>query len=63
VGNLIDQGMELGEADDIVFGMKDSKKSIGAVGILTKGNITRAKYYAEAVKLALIPFINKEYYE
>ncbi len=63
VGNLIDQGMELGEADDIVFGLKDSKKSIGAVGILTHGKITRALYYTEAVKLALIPFINKEYYE
>jgi len=62
VSVLIDQGKELGEADDVVFGLKDSKKSIGAVGILTKGNVTRSSYYTEAVKLALIPFLNKELY-
>jgi len=63
VGKLIDEGKELGEADDIVFGIKDSKKSIGAVGILTKRKTTRAQYYAQAVKLALIPFINNNLYE
>jgi len=62
VGKLLDEGKELGEADDIVFGMVDSKKGVGAVGILTQGKITRAKYYAEAVKLALIPFINEDLY-
>ena len=39
---------------------KTQKKKDGAVGILTKGLITRKSYYEEAVVLALIPFVNKD---
>lgn len=62
ITDLIDKGYELGDADDIVFKQKDSKKKTGAVGILTNDIISRAKYYSEAVILALIPFINDELY-
>lgn len=61
VAELIDEGKELGEVDDLVFGIQDTKFSLGAVGILTRGKITRASYYAHAVALALIPLINKEF--
>jgi len=60
ITELLDKGYELGDADDIVFKMKDSKKKNGAVGILTKNITSRAEYYKEAVILALIPFINKD---
>ena len=60
---LIKQGKELGEADDIVFNRKNSKHNSGAVGILTNDVIDRTKYYAEAVVLALIPFKNIQYYK
>ncbi|MBZ9731756.1 DUF84 family protein, partial [Salegentibacter sp. JZCK2] len=33
--SLINEGKELGEADDIVFGQNNSKQKNGAVGILT----------------------------
>ncbi|MDP2749334.1 MAG: inosine/xanthosine triphosphatase [Nanoarchaeota archaeon] len=59
---LIEQGKELGEADDIVFGHRNSKQNNGAVGILTGDVITRTTYYSEAVVLALIPFKNSEIY-
>jgi len=59
---LINEGKELGEADDIVFGYTNSKKQNGAVGILTGDNITRTNYYAEAIILALIPFNNPDIY-
>lgn len=59
LSNLVDEGVELGEADDIVFGRKNSKQKNGAVGILTNNLIDRTKYYTEAVILALIPFINE----
>ncbi|MFW6220086.1 MAG: inosine/xanthosine triphosphatase [Nanoarchaeota archaeon] len=59
---LINEGMELGEADDIVFKDNNSKQKNGAVGILTKNVIDRKKYYMEAIILALIPFKNKELY-
>lgn len=63
VARLVRDGKELGEADDIVFGRMNSKRQDGAVGILTGGVIDRARYYEEAVVLALIPFINRELYE
>lgn len=58
VGELIGQGMELGEADDAVFGVSGSKRKGGGVGLLTGEKVTRGQFYAEAVKLALIPFLN-----
>lgn len=63
ISELIKQGIELGEADDIVFNLQDSKKKNGAVGILTKDKITRTSYYVDAIILALIPFINNELYK
>lgn len=62
VAELIRQGKELGEADDIVFGRTNSKQSNGAVGILTGDVITRTTYYEPAVIMALIPFKNLELY-
>lgn len=59
---LIDQGMELGEADDVVFKDNNSKQKGGSVGILTNGLIGRTDYYRTAVALALIPIIKKELY-
>ncbi len=62
VASLVGQGMELGSADDVVFGTKDSKRSMGAVGILTNGKIDRTQYYQQAVMLALIPFVKADLY-
>ena len=60
IKDLIEGGVELGVADDIVFNRKNSKKKDGAIGILTSGLIDRTKYYEEAVVLSLIPFLNKK---
>lgn len=62
VVELIKDGKELGEADDIVFRRNNSKQENGAVGILTGDVIDRTKYYTEAVILALIPFKNVDLY-
>ncbi len=62
VVELIKEGRELGEADDIVFQRSNSKQKNGAVGILTGDVIDRTKYYTEAVILALIPFKNVDLY-
>jgi len=62
ISKLIEQGIELGKADDIIFGLENSKKKNGAVGILTKNITTRTEYYSEAIILALIPFINDDLY-
>ena len=60
IQNLIEGGVELGKADDIVFKRKNSKSKDGAVGILTNKNITRTNYYKNAVIMSLIPFFNKK---
>lgn len=62
VAELIKAGKELGEADDIVFGLKNSKQVNGAIGILTGDIVDRTKFYADAVLLALIPFKNRHLY-
>ncbi|MBL8162727.1 MAG: inosine/xanthosine triphosphatase [Anaerolineae bacterium] len=58
LADLVRQGVELGEADDRVFGRSNSKQANGAVGILTGDVIDRTAYYVHAVALALIPFCN-----
>lgn len=62
ISELVDGGMELGDADDKIFQRENSKEESGAVGILTKGAIDRKEYYQQAVVLALIPFLHEELY-
>lgn len=62
VSDLVNQGKELGEADDMIFGRTNSKQGNGTVGILTGDVIDRTQYYTEAVVLALIPFKNSHLY-
>lgn len=57
---LIDSGIELGIANDQVFGLEHSKQKQGAVGILTQNLIGRKDLYEPAIILALIPFIRAE---
>lgn len=59
---LVETGLELGEADDVVFGKSNSKQQSGAVGLLSGNVITRATYYEQAVILALLPFKNQDLY-
>jgi len=62
VSKLILEGVELGEADDRVFGRTNSKQEDGSVGLLTRGIIDRTEYYVHALTLALVPFMNREVY-
>ena len=61
VKQLIEDGMELGEANDRVFATVNSKQSGGAYGLLTNGLYTRESVYAQSLILALIPFVNSLY--
>jgi inosine/xanthosine triphosphatase len=58
VAVLVRQGVELGKANDRVFGVQNSKHNLGAVGLLTNALIDRKKLYADAVVMALIPFLH-----
>ena len=52
---LLDQGLELGEANDRVFSTLNSKQKGGAFGLLTDGRLTREGVYAQTLVLALVP--------
>lgn len=62
VAEKVRAGMELGHADDEVFGRTDSKRRDGAIGLLTKGALDRTGLYVPAVTAAMIPFLNPELY-
>jgi inosine/xanthosine triphosphatase len=62
VAALVRSGVELGHADDLVFGKSNSKQDNGAVGILTGNATDRAQAYALGVILALAPFKNPGLY-
>jgi non-canonical (house-cleaning) NTP pyrophosphatase len=59
---ILDENMELGNADDMLFSRNNSKHGQGTVGRLTDGRIDRDDYYVHALKLALIPWIRPELY-
>lgn len=59
---LIHEGLELGHADDLVFGVRNSKQTGGSSGLLTDGVMDRMRFYVPAVILALIPFKKAELY-
>jgi len=58
VAALIRQGLELGTANDRIFARHNTKQQEGAVGLLTGGLLDRARFYEQAVILALIPLRN-----
>ncbi len=60
---LIRDGNELATATDIIFKTTNARHSIGAVGALTRGHIDRTTFNAQAVLLALLPFMNPELYK
>ncbi len=60
--DLVNQGYELGDADDIVFGVDNSKQNMGSAGLLTQGVMNRIRFYVPAVILALIPFKQEKLY-
>jgi len=59
VQELIIGGLELGEANDLVFSTLNSKQGGGAYGLLTDGLMTRESIYTQTLILALIPFVHE----
>jgi inosine/xanthosine triphosphatase len=62
VADLVRQGLELGDADDIFFGKRNSKQENGAIGLLTGDVLDRTELYTHAVLLALAPFKTPQYF-
>eukprot|EP01039_Chlorochromonas_danica_P005533 gene5533-6092_t len=60
---IVNEGLELGVADDKFFGTTNSKQKGGSVGQLTKGVIDRTLYYEHATVLAFVPFLWNDLYD
>ena len=58
VKQLLQQGLELGEANDRIFSTRHSKQAGGAFGLLTHNLLTREGVYTQTLILALLPFSN-----
>lgn len=59
VAALVRDGMELGHAMDMVSGTHNVKQGAGAVGMLTRGLVTRQQAYEVLVAYALAPLLGE----
>ncbi len=57
---LIKQGIELGEANDLYFKKENSKQAGGHFGLMTNGLITRAQGYTDGLIMALSRFLHPD---
>ena len=63
VARLLRDGMELGHAIDAVAGTENVKHKEGAVGILTRGLVTRQGAYEVLLTYALAPWLAAELWD
>lgn len=61
IRELVDGGLELGDANDKFFSTANSKQGGGAFGLLTDGLYTRESIYTQTLILAALPFVNDLY--
>ncbi len=55
---LINQGIELGHVDDILFKTKNSKHDLGHFGLMSNGAVTRTEMYIDGVISALVRYLH-----
>lgn len=60
---LLNNGLELGDAIDRFIGKKDIKKHEGTIGILTSNHITRSNMFKDVVICSFARFLNVDLYE
>jgi inosine/xanthosine triphosphatase len=56
----IEQGMELGDVDDLFFQQQNSKQAQGHFGLFTRDLITRKRAYVDGVITALVRFMQPD---
>ncbi len=58
----LNQGEELGDVMDDLFGTQNIKQAGGAIGLLTQHKLSRSSVYQQALILALIPFLSPDWF-
>ena len=59
---ILEQGRELGEVLEEVSGVEGVREGLGAMGVLTGGQLPRAETYRHGVIFALAPFLSERRY-
>ena len=62
LAQMVESGMEVGEAMEKLSGIKEIKRGMGAIGFLTKGLLDRVEFNSQAVMMAMVPRISGELY-
>lgn len=62
IARYVQEGLELGDANDKFFGSVNSKQGMGAIGHLTDGLIDRTEYYLQAAIIALSEVKHQDWY-
>jgi inosine/xanthosine triphosphatase len=60
---LIREGKELGDVDDILFNLSNSKQGDGHFGLMTRNLISRTDGYRDGVIIALSRFMHPQLFE
>lgn len=63
VAQGVREGLELGHAMDRLIGAHDTKRGLGAVGILTAGLVDRQRAYEVLVSYALAPLLTPDFWQ
>ncbi len=62
VAQALRRGEELGQVMDTLFGESQSKHKGGAIGLLSRGAISRTELYVQPVVMACLPFLHPHWY-
>lgn len=62
VGERLERGKELGPIMDSLTGRNNVKKQKGAIGVFTKGLVSRIQAYEQLVAFALVKFLSPKIY-
>jgi len=61
--DLLKEGKELSDAGDIVLNDEKIGQKGGVIGVLTDEQISRADFYSDALRFALLPFTKQDLYK
>ncbi len=62
VAAAVRSGAELGPAMDQLSGLRESKRQMGAIGLLTNGLSSREEAYRQLVAMAFAPWLRPDWY-
>ena len=60
---MVEKGMELGDVIDELTGINGTKFKMGAIGVMTRGLLTRQKAWENAIIYAMVDRLSPQYFQ